>query len=282
MHFEKIVSGLGAIEAPRTDAHGNLYFSDIIFNKLHKRAPDGTISCLVSERVNIGGLVFNRDGRIICSGRGGLIFVDEHSGTVEPLLTHIDGQPIDVINDIHTDEHGSIYGGTFDFSGMMAGRAMEPGVLFRLDPPDRVTILNANIGLSNGIGFSPDRTRLYHADTRAGGVWMYALARDRSVGTPTLFADLPACDGLAVDAQGGVWVACYASSEVLRYKPDGRIEQRFKFDDPAVLSVSFGGADLRDLYVATSDHFQGPPSGAGGIYRARCDVAGQALPLAAF
>jgi xylono-1,5-lactonase len=281
MLFEKIAGGFGAVEAPRADAHGNLYFSDIIHNKLHKRTPDGTVHCLLSERINIGGIAFNQDGRLICSGKGGLIVIDERSGAAEPLLTHIEGLPVDVVNDIQVDDQGSIYGGTFDYAAMMSGQPAVPGVLFRLDPPDRITVLSRDVSVSNGIGFSPDRTRLYHSDTRVG-IWEYELAPDRSARGRKLFASLPGSDGLAVDVQGGVWAACYLSSEILHFTPAGVIQRRFKFDDPAVLSVSFGGTDGRDLYVATSDSFTGPPSGAGAIYRARCDVAGQALPVARF
>jgi sugar lactone lactonase YvrE len=281
MQFELVVEGFGAVEAPRVDQRGNLYFSDIIFNELYKRAPDGTLRCCLAQRGNIGGLVFNQDGRLICSGSGGLVLFDERSGELHPLLTQIDNQPIDVINDIHTDAAGNIYGGTLDYTGLVAGREPQPGMLFRLDPAGVVTVLSRDVRISNGIGFSPDGSLLYHADT-AVGIWRYTLDDSGAATHRDLFAAQTGCDGLAVDAEGGVWAACFAPPSVVRFRPDGTLDRRVEFAAKGVLSLCFGGADQRDLYVTTADDFANPATRKGAVYRARSDIAGQPLTPARF
>jgi len=281
MRFEKLYDGFGALEAPRVDGDGNLYFSDMVFGGLRKYGADGVGSSFLTERAHIGGLVFNQDGRLICSGKGGLILFDERSGAVEPLLTGIDGFPLEVVNDIQTDAEGGIYGGAIDFTALAEGRAPAYGFLFRLDPSREVTVVARDVNVSNGLGFSPDGSRLYHADTSVG-IRVYPLRNGRVCGAATLFAALPGADGLAVDAEGGVWVACYSTAEVCRFDPDGQLRERIPFADPLVLSLCFGGADLRDLYVVTAGHFHEPQSRLGAVYRARSDVAGQPLPIARF
>ena len=83
-----------------------------------------------------------------------------------------------------------------------------------------------------------------------------------------------ATDGLAVDVEGGVWVAQPNGGKVQRYTPDGEEDAQVGIPDPMVTSVCFGGADMQDLYVVTG----GQTSRGGCIYRTRVDVAG--VPVA--
>lgn len=281
MQFEKLADGFGAVEAPRVDARGALYFSDIIFGGLYRRAADGGLRRFLPERGNIGGILFNRDGRLVVSGKGGLICFDPDSGAQESLLTHIEGRALDVVNDIHADADGNLYGGVIDYASLAAGQPPTYGLLFRLDSARRVTVLARDVGIANGIGFSPDGARLYHADT-ARGIRVHELDGRGALRGSRLFAELPGADGLAVDAEGGVWVACYMTAELLRFLPNGDLERRLPFAAKSVLSAVFGGAGLRDLYVTTADDFHDPVKREGAIYRARSDVAGQPLPETQF
>jgi len=281
MQFEKIAQGFGALEAPRVDASGNLWFTDILFGGVYRRTPDGSLIHFVKDRLSIGGIVFNQDGRLICSGKGGLIFLDPATGATEPLLTEFDGQPIDDINDLQTDDAGSLYGGTLDYASLAAGKAPTYGTLFRLDPRDRITVLSRDVAVTNGIGMSPDRRFLYHVDS-GSGIWRYELSATRAVRERLQLVAQRGFDGLAVDAEGHLWVANFESPEVVRYSPEGREDRRLRFAARAVLSLVFGGSDLRDLYVVTADDFANPVKREAAIFRARSPVPGQALPLARF
>ena len=149
--------------------------------------------------------------------------------------------------------------------------------------PDRgegkATELYGGVSLSNGIGFSPDGATIYHCDTvpgRSTCTTSTATAR-RPRATPIRVEGGP--DGLAVDAEGGIWVALYQAGAVQRYLPNGKPDARIEVPARAVTSLCFGGADLRDLYVVSADNAVDPQRG-GSIFRTRSDVAGLPAPFA--
>lgn len=139
--------------------------------------------------------------------------------------------------------------------------------------------------VSNGIGFSPDRTLFYYAESH-DGICAYDFAPDRTLSNRRVLVKLRGADGLAVDSEGLIWVAGYNSGAVIRYRPDGSVERQFdfsqKFEGCLVTSLVFGGADLRDLYVVTAGDYRKPSAKDGRIYRARSDVPGQKTPKVKF
>jgi sugar lactone lactonase YvrE len=124
------------------------------------------------------------------------------------------------------------------------------------------------------------------------GTYAHKLREDGGIESSALLCDNADVDGLAVDAEGGVWTAGIQSGEVSRIMPDGTVERRIKTPGGHPVSMCFGGADLRDLYVTTAapgageavtrhDQQASVPRTAG-IYRARCDVAGLPAGRTAF
>jgi len=281
MQFDRVVGSYRFIEAPRVDADGALYFTDLVGGGVHKRSAEGKMSQFLSARRWIGGLVFNHDGGFVCSGLGGLVHFNEATGITRPLLTAIDGKPIIAINDIYADDEGSIYGGTVDFASIEQGRAPATGVFFRLDPPNSLTILRSEVTVSNGIGLSPDRRRLYHSETSVG-VWVYELDDRRGIRSRRLFAQFPDSDGLAVDVEGGVWVAALNSGKLIRFAPDGNARQEFELPMREAVSLTFAGTDMRDLYVAAGGDIHDSVQRRAAIYVGRSPVSGQINPKSKF
>jgi sugar lactone lactonase YvrE len=284
MEFETVLSGWEFLEAPRVDSRGNLYFSDVTIGGLHKRTPDGRIESFLPGRTWIGGIAFNDDGGIVCSGKGGLICFYERTGEIRPLLSALDGKPIGAINDFYPDGQGGVIAGVIDADNVGAGRPPEGRPLIRLDASGKVTRLWEGITVPNGIGFSPDRTRLYQSESYKT-LWVYDVAPDGSLANRSVFADIQDADGLAVDAEGGVWVARFDSFGVTRFAPDGKIVAHYNVPVREAQSVSFGGPDLRDLYIVTGSSFANPnylTEKTGTIFKGRADVAGQKMPLTAF
>jgi sugar lactone lactonase YvrE len=281
VRFERLVNDYRFIEAPRVDADGALYFTDLVGGGVHKRLANGSVRQFLGTRRWIGGLVFNQDGGFVCSGLGGLVHFNESTDITRPLLTEIQGKPVIAVNDIYADDRGSIYGGTVDFVSIERRSAPSSGVLFRLDPPNTVTILCSEVTVSNGIGLSPDRSCLYHSETSVG-IWAYELDANRGVRSRRLFAELPDSDGLAVDVDGGVWVAALNSGKLIRYEPDGRAMQEFDLPVREAVSMTFAGEDMRDLYVAAGGDIFDPVQRSAAIYLGRSPVAGQINPKAKF
>ena len=280
MEFEMLASGYGLLEAPRVDDLGRLYFSDIPNGGVYRRNPGGNVETLIPKRKGVGGMIFNASGGLVLTGRG-LIHWDEKTGKSRDLFVAWAGKPVSM-NDLTTDDHGSIYTGTVNFDPLSNDQPI-PGSLFRIDPPGRAVKLWDGIEVSNGLGLSPDRKHLYHSDSPTGAVWVYDVTHERGVKDRRIFARMPAGlpDGLAVDAQGGVWVAAFRAGEVVHFSKDGAVARRIKLPATMVTSLVFGGRDMRDLYVVTADNTD-DPNRKGTIFRARADVPGLPVPKANF
>lgn len=88
-----------------------------------------------------------------------------------------------------------------------------------------------------------------------------------------------------MDAEGGIWVARFDSFGVTRFRPNGEIAAHYKVPVREVQSVSFGGKDLRDLYIVTGSSYTNPgklTEKTGTIYQGRSDVPGLPLPVTRF
>jgi gluconolactonase len=281
MEFEVLAGGFGLLEAPRVSDSGALYFSDVPNGGVYRRNPDGAIQTVIPKRRGVGGMMFNRGGGLVCTGRG-LILFDEKTGKSRDLFVEWDGKPLMGLNDLTTDDQGSVFTGSLNFDPLGGGKPV-PGSLFRIDPPGRATKLWDGIEVTNGLGLSPDRKLLYHSDSPTGAVWAYDVAPDRTVRNRRIFARLPEGwpDGMAVDAEGGIWVAAVRVGEVVHFGNDGVIKKRIKLPSTMVTSLVFGGPDMMDLYVVTADN-TADPSRKGTIFRGRADVPGLPVPKAAF
>jgi sugar lactone lactonase YvrE len=284
MLFLSIASGFTFLEAPRDDGT-SVWFSDAVGGlfRLHR---NGKIDAFLAERAAIGGVAINKDGAIIASGRGGLVWLEPVSGAAGTLLDAIEGQSIAGINDIFPDGKGGLYFGTSQTT--LSGPDGPPPMtkLYRLNTDGRTTLLWEGLKVANGIGLSPDGKRLYLNESWLG-TYAYDLRSDGSLTNRTLLSNRADCDGLAVDQEGGVWIACFETGAILRVLPDGT-KQELSVPARNVTSLCFGGADGRDLFVATGDDnlealMQGrlPPKSAS-LFRARCEVAGLEVPRTHF
>lgn len=137
----------------------------------------------------------------------------------------------------------------------------DTNVLLRLEFDGTITTLDDDLGLSNGLGWSPDGTVFYSTDTESRVIYRRDYdATSGDVGQRSVFlsfdgqpegAEYP--DGLTVDADGNLWVAFWGGSGVTVFAPDGsrRDDLGISIDAPHSSSVAFIGDDL-DIAVVTS------------------------------
>lgn len=122
--------------------------------------------------------------------------------------------------------------------------------LYRFDG-ELVQVLDG-VSLSNGIGWSPDGTRMYYIDTLTRRVDVFDY--DGEVANRRTFAfvdrDAGFPDGLAVDDEGGVWVALWGGSAVRRYAPDGELDRVLDMPAEHVTACCFGPGT--SLFVTTA------------------------------
>jgi gluconolactonase len=273
MEIETLASGYGLIEGPRVDAAGNLYFSDVTKGGVYRRRPTGEIETVVPKRRGVGGIALHADGGLVISGKN---ICHVKDGATRILFSRADAPGF---NDLFTDALGRVFTGTMKSDPFRIEGERIAGECWRVDGEGRGTELYAGVSLTNGIGFSPDGTRLYHCDTARACVLVHALdASGRATPLPPIPIE-GGPDGLAVDAEGGIWVALYEAGCVRRLLPDGRPERRIDVPARRITSLCFGGDDLRDLYIVSADHTGAPRSG-GAIFRTRSEVAGLPAPFA--
>lgn len=281
MQRELIAEGYIFIEGPRLDRAGNLWFSDLMIGGIFRRSPDGRIDHYLPDRKFIGGLAMNADGSIVVSGHGNLLLFDPATGRQEVLLDSIDGKPCLAFNDIQPDDEGGLYAGAIDPAVQKSTTLpFEPQPLIQLTAGRQVRRLAEDIKVTNGIGLSPDRRTLYQAET-PDGVLAYDRADDGSLSNRRLLIEQASTDGLAVDSEGGIWIAAMLDRSIKRYAPDGTLDRRIEFPEPRVTSLVFGGTDLKDLYVVTASSLKDDLR-QGNIYRLRSDIAGQPTPETRF
>jgi len=273
MRFETLAYGYGLIEGPRVDGGGNLYFSDVTKGGVYRRGPDGSIDTVVPRRRGVGGIALHADGGLVISGKN---ICHVKDGTTRILFARDDAPGF---NDLFTDPQGRVYTGTMKTDPFKLEGDRVAGECWRIDAEGKAAQLYGGVLLTNGIGFAPDGKTIYHCDTARACVLVHELdAAGRATPKPPIGVE-GGPDGLAVDAEGGIWVALYRAGAVQRYLPNGKPEVRLEVPARAVTSLCFGGDDLRDLYVVSADNAADPARG-GSIFRTRSEVAGMPAPFA--
>lgn len=258
--LETLATGYDLVEAPTLLPDGGIAFSDVLGGGVHRLDPDGTVETLVPKRRGVGGVAVHADGGIVCSGRD--------------LIRVVDGETSEVFsvdaawNDLAVDTMGRVWAGTVRFPVFDPSAEVVPGELWCVDADGGRPVVEG-VTHCNGVGFSPDGDRVYVSDTR----------RDVVVSTDLEGGDrrelsVPMPDGLAVDTDGFLWVACFAEGMVVRIDPDGAVEDQIEVGPP---TTSVCLTPDGELLIATAADGAGE---RGSLLRMHVDARGVALPHA--
>lgn len=225
-----------------------LLWLDIQHGEVHRFDPaTGTDQVTARLPGEVGAAVLT-DGQDLLVGLDDrLVRLTEASGAVVDLTT-VPAHGVR-FNDARCDAVGRLLIGTLARDGgTQAGLyALREG---------RLEQVVGDLTISNGVDVDPERGRLYLADTV--GERVLVLDYDEgtgSVGPAHVLLDLEGVpgrpDGLAVDAEGNLWVAMARARQVRAFRPNG--SERLVLDVPAhaVTSLTFGGPELADLYITT-------------------------------
>jgi sugar lactone lactonase YvrE len=141
----------------------------------------------------------------------------------------------------------------------MSTRRLSTAALYRVTPRGEIVTALNGVTISNGLDWDPEATRLFYVDSTTQRIDAIDFDLDRGrLGRRRTFATiapedgLP--DGLAVDADGGVWVALFGGSAIRRYLPDGGLDAELRLPVTNPTSIAFGGQDLGDLYITSARH----------------------------
>jgi sugar lactone lactonase YvrE len=226
----------------------------------------GTIAAALRPRV--GG------GAVIALERG---FALEDVDGALSLLPDVWTDPSVRMNDGGTAPDGSFYCGSMAYDQRTGA-----GSLYRLAADGSVSLVRRGVTISNGLEWSPDGSLAYYNDTPTGRIGVFDWAPETGLTGLRPFAEIPPDagypDGLTVDSDGGVWVALYAGGAVRRYSPEGTLDEVIDVAARKVTACTFGGDDLRQLFITTSreDVAPGEDPEAGSVFTASPGVSGRA------
>jgi sugar lactone lactonase YvrE len=225
--------------------------------------PQGTVYTLDpvtgrTEQFDVGQPI----GAIVPRAAGGYCLAVEHGFAVvdrlgEPsrkIASIAQDGPAYRMNDAKCDVGGRFWAGTMAYD-----ETPGCGALYRLSIEGVVEKILSPVTISNGLGWSPDNSRMYYIDTPTSGVDVFdfdvdsgGITNRRRLITVPSEAGHP--DGMTVDSEGYLWVALWGGGAVHRYAPDGILERTLQVPATNVSSCVFGGADLANLYITTAAH----------------------------
>jgi sugar lactone lactonase YvrE len=267
------------------EVRGELYWVDVHEGHFFRaRADHATIE--VIHRYDLDGnlsalapLVDRTDGWIVAMNRS--LWLLSESGRLEEVaqLEVDDGM---LLNDGAADPWGSFWVGS-----MAADEEPGRGTVYRFRQSNGARAMFGDVTISNGIGWSPDRTTLYFVDSGPGSIHAYDVDEGGDISHPLLFADFDTAtegtpDGLCVDSEGFIWVAVWGGWEVRRYAPTGELVARVHVPTAQPSCCAIGGANGTTLYITTAQEdlpasqLEDQPD-AGRLFAVNVGVTGRPL-----
>ena len=265
-------AGAEVAEGPVWDADsGCLIWVDIDREAVHFFDPATGEDSVIPVGQSVGAVAARRSGGYVLALADGFGAVSV-GGETTILAVVEDEVPENRMNDGKCDPGGRFFAGTMrrDFSG-------PEGTLYRLDPDLSVRTVLTDVWISNGLGWSPDGSRMYFIDSFAHRVDVFDY--EVTTGTPTnrrTLVQVPAAegnpDGMTVDTAGNLWVAFWGGWAARCFSPDGKLLAELPLPVANVTSCAFGGPDMADLYVTTASlgltgEEREAQSHAGGLFR---------------
>lgn len=302
--FTLVRDGLDAPEGIASSPDGRLFVSNG-GGAIGVLGQDGALR-QIGRPLAPNGVAVDAQGRVIVAnmgllnkGPGPLQRIDVTTGTVETLVSELEGRQLVASNGPATTRNGDIYC-THSTWGPIAniGTTTPAGFIYRVAPDGTASILARDLRGVNGLCLDAQERFLYASLTAEGRVRRWRRQADGSLTDPQDYgpqlgvvipdhqakdiramvgadrAALGYCDGIAFDRAGNLWVTLPFANRIVAITPDGRKIDIIHDPDGKWLSsptnLCWGGADLRDLYVVSR--------ASGMVVKARTDVAG--LPLA--
>lgn len=284
----EVATTVAFTEGPTADRDGNVYFTEIITQRIMRLGADGVLTTYRERSNAANGLLIDPQGRLIAcegaaferpgvkvSGIPRVTRTDLTTGQVEVLADAYEGQPLVGPNDVTIDGQGRLY-----FT------ELNGAAVYRIDGPGKIVRILAapDIQRPNGIQISPDDRTLYlvEANGAAGGARLirrYDLQPDGTVRNMRVHYDFSpgrSADGMSIDSQGNLYAAAgmnqlRGTAETLATKtgvyvisPQGKLLKFIPIAEDYITNNAFGGPDMRTLYVTAGKT----------LYQLRTDVPG--------
>lgn len=240
--------GEGPLWAAREDA---LYWVDILGRRLNRLGlSDDAVTSW--EMPDVIGWAIERSGAPgFVAGLGRSVV----TLTLDPLeiTPHValPGEPDDNrVNDAKADSAGRVWLGTMPFDC-----ARPTGSVYRLEGGQAIRVADGYT-IPNGPAIGPEGEWMFHTDTALRTIFRYPVAPDGALGIRAPFVtfepDWGDPDGMTLDAEGGLWVACWGGSCVRRFTPDGTHDRSIALPASQITSCTFAGESLDRMFVTSA------------------------------
>ena len=295
----KLEGKVAFTEGPAWHRSGNVYFTDIVNNRIMRRDPKGVIHVYRTPSGRANGLVFDAIGRLhACEGGGEggnrRVTRTELDGSITVLADSYDGKRFNSPNDLAISKRGAIYftdpryGDRSDVE-QFDGEGKEVEGVYRIDPDGTVTrIISHEVDRPNGIAFSPDEKFLYVADNVNDGpqglggnrkLWRFAHRADGSIDVKSrkLIYDWGTDrgpDGMTIDSQGRLFVTAGFNhpkppvetnkkhrAGVYIFSPEGKLLHTLPVPADMITNCTFGGEDGKTLFITAGHKLWSVPVG---------------------
>ena len=259
-----------------------LYWVDIPPGHLYRYDPaSGRHERVFEADRSIGGFTIQENGDLLLFMAAGRVMTWNRNGT-DIVIPQVDRDLGTRFNDVSAGPQGQV------FCGTMATSRTGPadGHLYRLDPDGTLDIKLTGIGTSNGMAWTPDRSRFLHTDTRTRCITSYAwndATGDFDPATGALVYQAPEevdygrPDGMTIDADGDLWIAHWDGFSVVHADPNGQVKEILALPVRKVSSVTIAGPDMTDMYITTAGGTDRSFNGAdaGSLFRISGIARGQ-------
>lgn len=255
-----------------------VYFVDIKRKHVHRYVADTRETMTWPAPSEACFIVPTSDeGIFVCGLRKGLYRFDARTGTFDKLAEVERDRAGNRLNDGFADPLGYLWFGSMDDE-----EQAPTGALYRVGDDGRIELRDDGYDIANGPAMSPDRRTLYHTDTRGQTIYASDVDERGMLSNKRAFIKVQGSaypDGMAVDAEGCLWVALFGGGCIERYSRDGKQIDTVAFPCSNITKLVFGGDDLRTAYVTTamkglSEAKRERETLAGGLFTFRSPVPG--------
>jgi gluconolactonase len=258
-------------EGPAVDAEGNVYFTDIPNNRIHKIDLDGKMSVFLEDSKRCNGLMVDAKGRLIAcqGGEGRIVAIDVRTKELTVLADKYDGKRFNQPNDLVVDRQGGVY-----FTDPIFGKAerAQDKLAVYYANEGKVTRLIDDVPLPNGVILSPDEKTLYVLSSGQAEVMAYPVESPGKLGKgkvlcklqqPDMAERVAGGDGLTIDTKGNLYLTVPQAKLIQVVDPEGKTLGVLRLEkSPA--NCAFGGKDMQTLYVTARETVYAIPMEAVG------------------
>lgn len=257
----------------------SVYFVDIRGRRIHRCAADGSQRQSWDAPGAPGFIVPVAGGGFACALPDGLYRFAPETGEFASLRSVEADLPGNRFNDGYVDAQGILWFGSMDNS-----EEQPTGSLYRIGADGKIRSADSGYVITNGPATSPDGKTLYHTDTLKKEIYAFDVLPDGTLANKRVFVRIAGGgypDGMAVDAEGTLWVGLFGGGGIERYSPAGELLGKVAFPCSNVTKLAFGGEDLRTVYATTawkglSEEQRAREPLAGGLFTFRTATPGLA------